>query len=143
MAGHLARTHDGADIEPEAETMAGTKQKPVSKETADQLAALAVSEAELIESLLGLQLQNLASSGLDARTYSLVKIAALIAVDAPPASFAAQVTFALEAGVGPDELVGVLVAVAPQVGLPRVVAAAPELMLALDLPVGEGVYGAG
>ena len=38
MARHLARTHDGTDIEPEAETMAGTKQKPVSKETADQLA---------------------------------------------------------------------------------------------------------
>ena len=38
----------------------------------------------------------------------------------------------------PGELLGVLRAVAPQVGLPRIVEAAPELMaaLGLDLPAG-------
>ena len=36
-------------------------------------------------------------------------------------------------GASPEDILGVLRAVAPQVGGPRVVAAAPELMLALGL----------
>jgi alkylhydroperoxidase/carboxymuconolactone decarboxylase family protein YurZ len=46
---------------------------------------------------------------------------------------------ALKAGASPEDILGVLRAVAPQVGTPRVVAAAPELMLALGmtLPGGE------
>jgi 4-carboxymuconolactone decarboxylase len=105
----------------------------VTKETADRLEGIAIAEESFVESLLAMQLHNLEASGLDPRTYSLVKIAALIALDAPPASYAVQVAFALEAGVHPDEIIKVLIAVAPQVGLPRAVAAAPELMLALGL----------
>jgi alkylhydroperoxidase/carboxymuconolactone decarboxylase family protein YurZ len=42
-------------------------------------------------------------------------------------------------GVTPEDILGVLVAVAPQVGGPRVIAAAPEIMLALGLDIdGEG-----
>jgi alkylhydroperoxidase/carboxymuconolactone decarboxylase family protein YurZ len=115
----------------------------VGKETAEHLEGLATQEESIVASLLDMQLHNLEASGLDPRTYSLVKIAALIALDAPPASYVAQVGFALEAGVEPDEILRVLVAVAPQVGLPKAVAAAPELMLALGLdldlePVGVG-----
>jgi alkylhydroperoxidase/carboxymuconolactone decarboxylase family protein YurZ len=62
-----------------------------------------------------------------------VKIAALIALDAPPASYLWQVANALDGGATPEDIVGVLKAVAPQVGGPRVVAAAPELMVALGL----------
>ena len=105
----------------------------VSQETADQLSGLAMQEADVLGSLLEMQLHNLEASGLDPRTYSLVKIAALIALDAPSQSYIAQVGFALEAGVEPGEILKVLVAVAPQVGIPRAVAAAPELMLALGL----------
>jgi alkylhydroperoxidase/carboxymuconolactone decarboxylase family protein YurZ len=109
----------------------------VTKETADNLEGLATAEADLLASLLAMQLHNLEQSGLDARTYSLVKIAALIALDAPPASYFAQVAFASEAGVTSEELLGVLIAVAPQVGIPKCVAAAPELMLALGLELNE------
>ena len=105
----------------------------VSKETADQLEGLAMLEEEVVLTLLELQIHNLEASGLDPRTSSLVKIAALIALDAPPASYLAQVAFAREAGVEPEEILRVLVAVAPQVGIPRAAAAAPELMLALGL----------
>ena len=115
----------------------------VKKETADHLEGLATGEEDTLTTLLEMQLHNLEASGLDPRTYSLVKIAALIALDAPPASYLAQVAFALEAGVDPDEILNVLVAVAPQVGIPRAVAAAPELMLALGLdlePAGVGGF---
>lgn len=105
----------------------------VTKETSETLEALAAAEEEVITSLLEMQIHNLEASGLDPRAYSLVKIATLIALDAPQASYVAQVGFAIEAGVAPDEIVSLLVTVAPQVGLPRVIAAAPKVMLALGL----------
>jgi len=105
----------------------------VTKETSDQLEALAAAEEDIVKNLLAMQLNNLEESGFDPRTYSLIKIAVLIALDAPPASYLAQIAFALEAGVSPDEIVRVLVAVAPQVGLPKVASAAPEIMVALGL----------
>jgi alkylhydroperoxidase/carboxymuconolactone decarboxylase family protein YurZ len=113
----------------------------VSKETADQLGGFALQDPDVLGSLLEMQLHNLEASGLDPRTYALVKIAVLIALGAPQSSYLAQVGFALEADVDPDEILKVLVAVAPQVGLPRAVAAAPELMLALGIdaePAGMG-----
>jgi alkylhydroperoxidase/carboxymuconolactone decarboxylase family protein YurZ len=105
----------------------------IKKETSDTLEALAAAEDDIIASLLAMQLHNLEASGLDPRTYSLVKIATLVAIGAPQASYVGQVAFAIEAGVTPDEIINVLVAVAPQVGIPKVIAAAPELMLALGL----------
>jgi 4-carboxymuconolactone decarboxylase len=45
---------------------------------------------------------------------------------------------ALDAGCTPEELVGVLHAIAPQVGFPKIVAAAPELMVALGLELPQG-----
>ena len=76
------------------------------------------------------------SSGLDPREFALVKIAALVALDAPPASYAWQVGNALADDVTPEDILGVLRAVAPQVGGPRVVAAASEVMAALGLDFG-------
>ena len=71
-------------------------------------------------------------------TFSLVQIAALIALDAPPASYAWQIANALEADATAEDILGVLRAVALQVGGPRAVAAAPEIMLALGLSLPSG-----
>lgn len=113
----------------------------VDDATADALAALALGAPELLGESLQLRQELQERSGLDPRTFALVKIAALIALDAPPASYLWQVGNALDAGATPGELIGVLRAVAPQVGLPRIVAAAPELMVALGLALPEGPPG--
>ena len=105
-------------------------------ETADTLRGLAMGESSVVEGLLGVQ-DNLEDSGLEPRLYGLVKLAALIALGAPQASFAALVPVALDAGATAEEVLGVLVAVSPEVGMPKVVAAAPELMLALGLTATE------
>src|ERR1700733_1288870 len=105
----------------------------VDDATADALAALALGQTAILEQAEDLREQLRQGSGLDPRSFSLVKIAALVAIDAPPASFMWQVGEALDAGARPREILGVLTAIAPQVGIPRVVAAAPEIMLALDL----------
>jgi alkylhydroperoxidase/carboxymuconolactone decarboxylase family protein YurZ len=111
----------------------------VDEATRDSLAALALGDQELLAEGLELRASWQARSGLDARSFALVKLAALIALDAPPASYLWQVAAALEAGVTPADLIGVLFAIAPQVGGPKVVAAAPEIMVALGLSLPEGV----
>jgi 4-carboxymuconolactone decarboxylase len=110
----------------------------VAPETEQTLSGISGGDMTMLEAAIGLREANLEFAGLDARTFSLVKIAALIAVDAPPASYAWQVANALDAGASPEDILGVLRAVAPQVGGPRVVAAAPEIMLALGLALPEG-----
>jgi alkylhydroperoxidase/carboxymuconolactone decarboxylase family protein YurZ len=113
----------------------------VDDTTQDALNRLAVGEMDLLAEGLELRAQWQERSGLDARSFALVKLAALIALDAPPASYVWQVANALDAGATPADLVGVLIAIAPQVGGPRIVAAAPELMVALGLSLPEGTDG--
>ena len=88
---------------------------------------------DTLETVLELREANLEASGLDPKTFALVKVAALIALDAAPASFIYQVELAREAGATEEELTGVLIALAPQIGLVKTVAAAPELALALGI----------
>ncbi len=104
----------------------------------EALAELALGDPELLGKALGLRADWQVESGLDPRSFALVKIAALIALDAPPASYLWQVGNALDAGVTAEDLIGVLRAIMPQVGLPKIVAAAPELMVALGLTLPDG-----
>jgi len=111
----------------------------VSANTREVLAALAQGDPDLLASGLEVRAEWKGRSGLDSRSYALVKLAALIALDAPPASYIWQVSNALESGATPEDLIGVLIAIAPQVGGPKLVAAAPELMVALGLSLPDGV----
>lgn len=110
----------------------------VDQATQDALSGLALGDLQVLGEALELREAAQESSGLDARTFSLVKIAALIALDSPPASYLWQVANALDAGATPEEILGVLRAVAPQVGGPRVIGAAPEIMVALGLALPDG-----
>ena len=109
----------------------------VTPQTQEQLSGISAGDQSILEQALDLREAQLDRTGLDARTFALVKIAALIAVDAPPASYMWQVPNALDDGATAEDILGVLRAVAPQVGGPRVVAAAPEIMLALGLSLPE------
>jgi alkylhydroperoxidase/carboxymuconolactone decarboxylase family protein YurZ len=113
----------------------------VGDATREALAGFAMSDPELLLEGLELRADWQERSGLDPRAFSLVKIAALIALDAPPSSYLWQVAAALGSGCTPEDLLGVLKAVAPQVGGPRIVAAAPEIMVAMGLALPEGVDG--
>jgi alkylhydroperoxidase/carboxymuconolactone decarboxylase family protein YurZ len=110
----------------------------VDEATRTALAELALGDPELLGEGLEMRAEMQRKSGLDPRTFALVKIAALIALDAPPASYLWQVSNALDEGASPGDLIGVLLAIAPQVGGPKTVAAAPELMVALGLALPEG-----
>jgi alkylhydroperoxidase/carboxymuconolactone decarboxylase family protein YurZ len=105
----------------------------VDNETSGMLADLARGDMDILGMAMELRESAQVESGLDRRSFALVKIAALVALDSPPASYVWQVANAVDAGVTPAEILGVIRAVAPQVGGPRAVAAAPEIMVALGL----------
>jgi len=99
----------------------------------EMIVGLAQHREDVLENLFGGRMDNLEASGLDAKTYSLANIAALIAMDAPPVSYVWQIGLALESGVTPEEILGLLVAVNPTVGNTRIVAAAPQIAVALGV----------
>jgi 4-carboxymuconolactone decarboxylase len=96
------------------------------------LAGLAASDRAILESASGSAADNIEESGLDVRTHALVRLAALVAAGEPAASYDHYVATALDHGVTPDEIVGVLVALAPTAGAARVAAAVPALQAAID-----------
>ncbi len=89
---------------------------------------LTIGEPNLIESLA-------VDGPLDARTEALLRISALIAIDAPVSSYRSAVEAAGRAGARMEDLLAVLVAVAGTVGSARVVSAAPRLALAAGYDV--------
>jgi hypothetical protein len=72
---------------------------------------------------------------LDARTEALLRISALIAIDAPASSYRSAVEVAQRAGARLDDLLAVLLAVAGTVGSARVISAAPRIALAAGYDV--------
>jgi 4-carboxymuconolactone decarboxylase len=110
----------------------------VGDATRDMLGALALGDPDLVAAGMEMRTELRVKSGLDERSYALVKLAAIMALDAPPTSYLWQVANALEAGATPEDLLGVLIAIAPQIGGPRLTAAAPELMVALGLSLPDG-----
>ena len=105
----------------------------VDDDTKNALSGLALGDLALLDEAVEMREAARERTGLDPRSFALVKIAALVALDSPPASYLWQVSNALDAGATPNDILGVLRAVAPQVGGPRAVAAAPEIMIALGL----------
>ncbi len=105
----------------------------VAAETHQALCAISGGDLKWLDETMGLREPEIVATGLDSRTFGLAKIAALVALDAPSAAYAWQVASAVDDGATAEDLLGVLRAVAPQVGTARVIAAAPQIMIALGL----------
>jgi 4-carboxymuconolactone decarboxylase len=103
------------------------------------LRRLTLRDDRYIDALLSEERANATLAGIDPQSHALLRIAALIAVDAAPPSYMSAVEAGLNAGASYDEIVGTLIAVMPIVGVARVVSAAPNLALALGYDVGEAL----
>ena len=90
-------------------------------------------DSPVIDLLASMNADSIEASNLDPRTLMLVRIAALVAVDAPPVSYLLNLKVAGEADVSAEDVQGVLAAVAPLVGSPKVVAAASKMVRALGI----------
>jgi 4-carboxymuconolactone decarboxylase len=103
------------------------------------LRKLAVRDDRFIEGVLQTEQASATVSGLDDRSHALVRIGVLVTLNAAPAAYMNSVEAALRAGATYDEMVGVLIAVLPVVGVARVVSAAPNLGLAVGYDVSEAL----
>jgi alkylhydroperoxidase/carboxymuconolactone decarboxylase family protein YurZ len=92
-------------------------------------------ETPVLDLLARMTADSVAASSLDAATLMLVRIAALVAVDAPPVSYLLNLQAASEVGLDAEQVRGVLAAIAPIVGTPRVAAATGKIVEALDVAV--------
>jgi len=90
-----------------------------------------LSDQPLMEVLVRMQSDVQAASGLDDRTYVLVRIAALAALDASAESYLVNFTIADELGVSAEDVRGVLIALAPLIDTARTVTAANRSMQAI------------
>ncbi len=101
-------------------------------EVPPELAALQVAVPGLITALAKARLAGEAAGSLGEGEIELVRIATLVALGAPEASYRAHVARALVAGATVDEIWGSVAAVATLVGVPRILAAVPFISAALE-----------
>ena len=110
---------------------------------AELLRRLAVSDDGTIGSIFAGEITDLENSELGDKTHALVRLAALIATESGAPSYQWAVSVARAVGVRDEEVTGVLMSVAPIVGMARVASAAPALAAALgyelDVPDSEVV----
>jgi alkylhydroperoxidase/carboxymuconolactone decarboxylase family protein YurZ len=96
---------------------------------------MATGNSPVLEALVEINEVSLARTELDRRSLMLVRIAALVAVDAPTSSYLLHVGPSINAGLTAQDAEDVLVAVAPIVGAPRAASAAMKIAEALDLAI--------
>jgi alkylhydroperoxidase/carboxymuconolactone decarboxylase family protein YurZ len=96
---------------------------------------MATGERPVLEVLADINAVSLARAELDPVTLLLVSIGALVAVDAPAASYLMHVGPAVQSGVTFEQVQDVLVAVAPITGAPRVLSAARNIADALGIVI--------
>lgn len=83
------------------------------------LRRLALSDEATVESVLEMRLSEPPGGGLDVKTTALVRLAGLMALQASRPSYEWGVSLAVAAGASDEEVVGVLIALAPIVGSVR------------------------
>lgn len=91
------------------------------------------ADAPILDLLATMTAASVEAADLDDRTLMLVRLAALVAVDAPAASYLLNLGLASEAGIELDDVRATLAAVAPIVGTPRTVDALTRIVRALGV----------
>jgi hypothetical protein len=85
------------------------------------------NDTPVSDTLLAMTALSLDNSDLSPRELMIARIAALIAIDAPAASYALNAEPATDSGINLDDVEDILVAVAPIAGTARVVSAAANI----------------
>jgi alkylhydroperoxidase/carboxymuconolactone decarboxylase family protein YurZ len=110
----------------------------VRLEQEELLRRLALNDVGTLETTLGTILEHPETSALDAKTHALTRVAALVAAESAVTSYLWAVQSAMAAGASEDDIIDVLTAIAPIIGLARLSAAAPQLALALGHDIDPG-----
>ena len=94
---------------------------------------LSMSQTPVLDLLATMTTDSVQASTLDPQAILLVRLAALVASDAPSISYALNLAVAGELGLNVDDVRGVLTAIAPIVGTSRVAAATGRIVEAIDV----------
>jgi 4-carboxymuconolactone decarboxylase len=101
----------------------------------ETLRRLAMIDEAFVADEAGLGVGLVKTSALDPRTAALLQVAVSVAIGSPAVCLEWGAGRALAAGASEDEIADVLLAIAPVAGLGRVVAAAPDLAIALGYDI--------
>jgi hypothetical protein len=93
------------------------------------------AETPVLNTLADLTALSMERCGLAPRELMLARIAALIAVDAPPASYMANAGAAVDSGITGEDVQAIMIGVAPVVGTTKVVASAGNIFRALGFAI--------
>ena len=89
----------------------------------------------VLDTLADITATSAEHNSLVPRELMLARIAALIAVDAPPASYLANGAVAADLGLTADDVQDVMIAVAPVVGTAKVVSASGNILKSLGFVI--------
>ena len=96
------------------------------------------TDTPVLDTIVDITTASIAHNSVSPRDFMLARLAALIAVDAPPASYLANAPAAEQAGLTAEDIEGVMIAIAPVVGTPRVMSAAGHILRALGFAIAVG-----
>ena len=93
------------------------------------------SDSPILDLLASMNRARPLTTTLDPQSLMLVRLAALVAVDAPPVSYLLNVEMASDVNVDGEQIEGMLAAIAPIVGSARVASAGGKMVRALGLEI--------
>jgi alkylhydroperoxidase/carboxymuconolactone decarboxylase family protein YurZ len=99
----------------------------------ETLQGIAKGDVSVLDTLKSYIESSFTESGLDPKTFMLVRIAALATLDAAPASWLMNLNVSGDAGLAPEQILGTLIAIAPVIGTARIVSAAGNIFRAFEL----------
>ena len=91
------------------------------------------SDSPILDLLASMNRAGIEASSLDAQSLMLVRLAALVAIDAPPVSYMLNMEMAGDVNVDGEQIEGMLAAIAPIVGSARVASAGGKMVRALGI----------
>jgi hypothetical protein len=89
----------------------------------------------VLDTLTEINTASIDHTRLMPRELMLARLAALVAVDAPPASYLANAGAAADSGITDQDVQDILIAIAPVIGTAKVVSAGGNLMRALGFAI--------
>jgi 4-carboxymuconolactone decarboxylase len=95
----------------------------------------AKAETPVMDLLASMTTDSIEASNLDPQVLMIARVAALIAVDAPPVSYLLNLGAAADLDIDVDQVRGLLAAVAPIVGSARVASATGNIIRALGAAI--------
>jgi len=89
----------------------------------------------VLDTLTDMTAASVDHNSLSVREFMISRLAAMVAVDAPPISYFVSASVIEESGMTAEDIQGVMIAVAPVTGAPRVMSAGGHILRALGIAV--------